>query len=449
MTRNSQFQPGREPLAHEPRLRLRRSHVSGPFSFLNPTRAHYEPSHRPQQQEQRHQPTVPPSKDEEDQFRPEHTTAPDSQTPAVRVERVWRSRDNRKGRHALRVEYADRTTDTGVGAPAPTNTFRTVSRGILRMATYAPYWDVSYLVATSFTLGSAVWIVNAFFAWLPFVDPQTQFRGETLFGCGITAIIGTTIFEIGSVLLLLEAINEEQTGCFGWALESAMKSAEEDAVSSILEFRPSLHDCRHHHANRKAFLDHDGSSTSGTDVQTDTTTDTADATKIPPPSCPSKKERFFRWLPTTTELRTHYLHELGFLASLIQFIAATIFWIAGFTALPGIANHLSLPVQNGVFWVPQIIGGVGFMISGLLFTLETQSKWYIPAPHVLGWHIGAWNLVGGIGFMLCGALGPAAPFSAGAAYQSSLATFWGSWSFMVGSTIQWYESLQKHPVEKD
>lgn len=30
--------------------------------------------------------------------------------------------------------------------------------------------------------------------------------------------------------------------------------------------------------------------------------------------------------------------------------------------------------------------------------LETQPKWYRPAPKVLGWHIGLWNLIGAIGF---------------------------------------------------
>ena len=30
--------------------------------------------------------------------------------------------------------------------------------------------------------------------------------------------------------------------------------------------------------------------------------------------------------------------------------------------------------------------------------LETQKKWYLPAPKVLGWHIGLWNLIGAIGF---------------------------------------------------
>lgn len=52
-----------------------------------------------------------------------------------------------------------------------------------------------------------------------------------------------------------------------------------------------------------------------------------------------------------------------------------------------------------------------------------------------------WNLIGGIGFTLCGALGYAAEASSGAAYQSTLSTFWGGWAFLIGSVIQWYESV--------
>lgn len=79
--------------------------------------------------------------------------------------------------------------------------------------------------------------------------------------------------------------------------------------------------------------------------------------------------------------------------------------------------------------------------------LETQQKWYLPAPKVLGWHIGLWNLIGAFGFTLCGCLGPASTNNSGAAYESSLATFWGSWAFLIGSLVQWFESLDKHPVD--
>jgi hypothetical protein len=306
------------------------------------------------------------------------------------------------------------------------------------MATHAPYWDVSYLVAVTFTLGSVVWIINAFFVWLPLEDPNTEFPGESLDGGGISALIGATIFEIGSVLLLLEAVNANQTGCFGWALETELKKAESNTSRSVAvtQLKPTPHECRHHHANRKNLVG------AGRHLHRHISHDSMAGYTTSSPT----NDKSFRWLPSWSELKSHYMHVLGFVASLVQFIAATIFWIAGFTGMPGINNHLSQGLADGVYWVPQIVGGIGFVVSGLLFTLETQERWYKPAFHVLGWHIGAWNFIGGIGFTLCGALGPAIGHS-GIEYQATLATFWGSWAFMIGSTIQWFESLQKHPVE--
>ena len=78
-----------------------------------------------------------------------------------------------------------------------------------------PYWDVSWLVATIFTLGSLIWVINAFFVYLPLTQPSTLFNNEILLGGGVSAFVGATIFEIGSVLLMIEALNENQAGCFG------------------------------------------------------------------------------------------------------------------------------------------------------------------------------------------------------------------------------------------
>jgi hypothetical protein len=171
----------------------------------------------------------------------------------------------------------------------------------------------------------------------------------------------------------------------------------------------------------------------------------------------------WQWWPSWHDLTSHYLHELGFLACLSQLFGASVFWISGFTALPGVNNVLSQGALDGIYWTPQIVGGSGFIVSSIFFMLETQKTWYIPAPKVLGWHIGVWNLVGAFGFtvcsdscnptssantwQLCGALGPAY-LSEGALYQSSLATFWGSWAFLIASIIQWYECLDTHPVEE-
>lgn len=56
--------------------------------------------------------------------------------------------------------------------------------------------------------------------------------------------------------------------------------------------------------------------------------------------------------------------------------------------MPGVLDKLSPAATDGAFWSVQVIGGSGFIISSILFMLETQRKWYLPAPKVLGWHIG-------------------------------------------------------------
>lgn len=55
--------------------------------------------------------------------------------------------------------------------------------------------------------------------------------------------------------------------------------------------------------------------------------------------------------------------------------------------------------------------------------------------------VGFWNLVGAFGFTLCGALGYAEIVSFGAEYESGLATWWGSWAFLIGSVLQLWETL--------
>lgn len=116
------------------------------------------------------------------------------------------------------------------------------------MVTQYPYGDVSYLVATIFTLGSVVWVLNAFFSWLPFVRPSTDFHHEVLYGGGITAFIGATIFEIGSVLLMFEAVNENRAGCFGWALEKVWEG--EGRRGGKVRIMADKDGCSHHHTDK-------------------------------------------------------------------------------------------------------------------------------------------------------------------------------------------------------
>ncbi|KAI9755291.1 MAG: D-tyrosyl-tRNA(Tyr) deacylase [Chaenotheca gracillima] len=412
------------------------SRISGPFSFLNPTRAHV-----------RHPPKTASTQGSEND-----STKPSSEDSDSPFRYQWRSRDNRKGRHTL-VLPRSKTDD--LVTPPLTKSMSQVLLNVKRMLVYYPVWDISYLVAYIFTWGSVIWVINAFFAWLPLVDPQTEFPNETASGGGWTAFVGATVFEVGSVLLILEAVNENREACFGWAVQSAVhrtgandgtKEAgqpqagdenydmEEGKGQTLLRIVPDKDHCGHHHGNKKNLVGkgkfekppHASSSANGTDDH-------------------SASQSTWTWFPSLTSLRSHYLRELGFLACLSQLIGATIFWIAGFTAIPGVVPAEHQRLLDGVYWAPQVVGGCGFVISGTLFMLETQAAWYKPAWGTLGWHIGFWNLVGGIGFTLCGGLGFST--ASGEVYEASLATFWGSWAFLLGSVLQWYESLSKWSVE--
>jgi hypothetical protein len=127
--------------------------------------------------------------------------------------------------------------------PPATNTLKETLKGIWRMFSTYPYWDVSYLVATVFTLGSVVWCINAFFVWLPLQAPSTEFTNEITSGGGISAFIGATIFEFGSILLMIEAVNENRSDCFGWAVEEVLEE------NGLLRLRAD--GCTHHHGNKE------------------------------------------------------------------------------------------------------------------------------------------------------------------------------------------------------
>ncbi|KAM5352495.1 hypothetical protein ACJ41O_005217 [Fusarium nematophilum] len=383
-------------------------HSTGPFKFLNPTKRYLVAEKK--------------AIGARDAGEAQQPAQPSARAPKVAY--IWRSRDNRKGRHALAVNVDPWKHDT-TKSPKPSNTWQQTARGVAKMFLRYPVWDVSYDVAVIFTIGSVIWVINGFFSWLPVQDPSSEFSGETDWGGGLTAFIGATVFELGSVLLMLEAVNENRSDCFGWAVE--------ETLDGVLHLNPAAHDCRHSHAQKRTFV-------AGTSARQDQVEERRGKLY--------GSGRTWSWWPTWYELRTHYIREIGFLACSSQMFGATVFWISGFTALPPILNNLSTAAENGVYWLPQVIGGTGFIVSGFLFMLEVQPRWYVPAPGVLGWHIGLWNLIGAIGFTLCGALGFGVT-EPGVEYALTLSTFIGSWAFLIGSTVQWFESLNKYPIWVD
>lgn len=412
MPRNTNFDPEREPMRLNSSLEPT-NRIHGPFSFLNPTQAHY-----------RHVGTSKKDHGEQssdDGERPSNSANGDKQG-ASDIEYKWTSRNNRKGRHALSVTPAC-AANAKFETPLPSTSSKVIARNLWRMLVCYPVWDVSFDVAYIFTIGSVIWCINAFFALLPDTNPSTLFPGEILYGGGITAFIGATVFEIGSVLLMLEAINENRAGCFGWALEQAYDShfSHNGEHGGVMRISPDKDGCTHHHGNKKNLVGK--SKMKHAITNTDKSATGGGASPDGRDSHNGDPARAWVWYPSGKELHTHYLHDIGFLACCSQMIGATIFWISGVTALPGINNILSPGALDGIYWVPQVLGGLGFVISGSLFMIETQKHWWQPAFGVLGWHIGFWNLIGGIGFTLCPCFG--FDTSSWSQLQASVSTFWG------------------------
>ncbi|KFY34090.1 hypothetical protein V495_08214 [Pseudogymnoascus sp. VKM F-4514 (FW-929)] len=286
-----------------------------PVSFLNPT-AQRRPIAQPQPGA-----NAPSPDDGRQDARPPRTkTQADGSQRVQDVHHLWRSRDNRKGRHAIAVSPS---AEGQFLAPPSTNTLRPILHTLWRMLTYYPIWDVSYQVAQWFTWGSVVWVINSFLVWLPSVRPSSAFPGESTNGGGISAFIGATIFEIGSVFLMIEAVNENRTQCFGWAFEETLER------NGLLRLRPSSENCTHHHPNKRNLVGNraipEGASAH-------------DKPLTPKKFAEAKVLETWVWFPTWHELRHHYIREIGFLACAFQFLAATIFWISGFTALPPIQS---------------------------------------------------------------------------------------------------------------
>ena len=424
MTRNKQFVPEREPLRHHASLQPVKDKIDGPLPFLNPTQAQFQHTYTPEK-----------SQEPDDSDSANHLTGRDNTGPASNVAFKWTSRNNRKGRHALVVKPQQPTTSGVVyETPSRSSQRRRILQICLRMFTYYPVWDISWWVAYVFTWGSVLWVLNGFFVLLPSVAPSSTFPNEVLVGGGVTAFIGATVFEIGSVLLMFEAVNENKSGCFGWAVERLFEEGSSAEKGPVLRIRPDHQGCTHHHRNKKNFVGKPQPSSNSQSTPADGVNGE-----------PQRSQKSWRWFPSAQELRTHYLYDLGFLACSAQFTGATVFWISGFTALPGINNVISHGLLDGIYWTPQVVGGFFFMVSGFLFMIETQKHWWLPALDVLGWHIGLWNFIGAVGFFMCGCMGyDLDPYWQ---FQAGVSSFWGSWAFLIGSVIQLYESLEKDPVE--
>lgn len=148
---------------------------------------------------------------------------------------------------------------------------------------------------------------------------------------------------------MLEAVNENRTDCFGWALEQV--------VDDGLKVAKGHPECTHHHRYRRSLFGRGPRPVNGGTKRAGAKGDleaSDEGTEVEGEGSDPRNKRPWSWWPSWYELRTHYFRELGFLACFSQMIGATIFWISGIVGVPSILGGLSTPVENGIYWVPQV-----------------------------------------------------------------------------------------------
>ncbi|XAO22397.1 hypothetical protein I312_101167 [Cryptococcus bacillisporus CA1280] len=352
----------------------------------------------------------------------------------------WSSRRARKGRYAPKqanmhyVRHGTPEEEKGqVGDEKGKEKKATVERmehmAVARMrkvedARLRPHleMDVSFWLAVSFTLGSAIWVINGFLVWFPLLRPKLD-TDTFLRTSSATAFIGGTIFELGSYLMVVEALDRGREINFGTAIGQL------------------LHHRRH--------TPHNATLNSSTLVNpSEERSYTASST--PPNSKQDIKTGIVEGAKGFIWWGKPMWHDMGYMAAIVQLFAATVFWVSTLTGLPGVipgyaSGGGSTAIIDVFFWTPQVVGGTGFIVSSAILMIEVQKHWWLPNIIDIGWWVGFWNLIGAIGFTLCGALGYSS--ASGMVYESDLATFWGSWAFLIGSAFQVTEVIWREPPD--
>jgi len=341
----------------------------------------------------------------------------------------WWSRENRKGRHILLLSHGQ----------APSRTARTTRllRALVRMITVVAWWDVSWWVGVVFTVGSICSITSGVLQWLQVAYPDTRFAADPSTVSGAISFFRGMLFLLGGMLLVVEAVNANQSDCFGWALKESLNSDnenieltspdEEKATENPSGFQPDRRNCTHIHNPDR--MKHRIMHTKTFKVE------------ARPQSGP---DQAWKWWPTWQDVRVHYRREIGFNANLILFIGTAIYWVTNLLTLPGVYKNLPQGVLYGLYYPSFLLGAICFLVAAILYLFEVQRQWWKPAPRMVGWWVGMTNLVGSIGWIWSACLGYCS--TDWCEYQSTLALVWAPAVYLMGSLLMLYEAVEKWPI---
>ena len=302
----------------------------------------------------------------------------------------WWSRDHRKNRHPKVSPLKNHET--------PALVF--VSRTETRLWGWE-WWNISWWVVQFFFWGSVVWVVNGTLAMWPLENNRLQ---DTL--SGWTAFTGGLIFIFGGYTAFLEVINQHKKIRLGHLLKVI-----EGPDKTVHHLKPLSV------KQEISLLKH----------------------KV---RIVRREWRFWGYIEK----------DWGWWLNTAQLIGAFVFFTACIASVPGILPD-NVFLQNSIYWVPQIVGAVFFMIASWMAVREVQLTFFSFPVMKIGWQVGFWNLIGATGFFLCGFFGlvtnnPALINSQLHYWGASFSTFWGSIAFLLSSYLMLLEILNRHKKQK-
>lgn len=332
---------------------------------------------------------------------------------------LWRSRDNRKGRGSIAVARMAslEPEHSHIHIGSTIQTWKEIGANCWKMCTTFPYWNLAFWSGWAYAWGSVLFIISATMAWIFSAYPKVKFNeGIESLGVPITTFIGVCLYQLGATTAYFEAIND---GSFhGSAMRRLMEGHEEEDKAMVDE---KIHNF-FHHVNPFHHKSDEEKAAEEFEKQVDPMAGwrTRDIRERPGSIYPighrpaprrggmdlgeaqegdSSEYTSWRWWPTWHMVRTHHAYEIGWLACSIQGFGVTLFGWTGIALLPGVWENLGGTWgQFGAYWIVQMVASLCFIIASVMFTLETQEKWWKPQPNVLGWWIGFVALLGSMGF---------------------------------------------------
>lgn len=412
--RSEVFDTEYEPFRDDDDLQLQRDKVTGPFRFMNPTRALF--SYTAERTEDHLD-----SRGIDLEAKRSQDTGEGFDFHGADVEYKWTSRNNRKGRHAIIIRESQERVNPYATPPATTGP-RPMLKGIWRMLTVFTLHDVSYLLAVAFTLACVLLVINAILSFLPYVNHRVH-NSDTLYRIqAILGALGCTLFFSGTLFAFAEAVNVNRRGCFGWKLVRVSHPANPHSTDSLAETAALTllvpdGSCVHHHDSYKVVAGHPESWNQAVLDRR--------ASSLRPEHRHLRTKQPWIWLPSWQEVRTHLRYDFGFVTATMLVLSSAVYCAMAWAALATVCKTGEVAP-----WIrfPQLVAALGFVASCVLSMIETQPNWWQPSMGVVGWHANAFNVVGSVGFMLTAVFGYVERRAGWAEYQYGCAFLWGECS---------------------